>query len=322
MTVTLVLGNDTTYDYRCDDQSEFLMYISQDGRLIMSEMSEQDSDLNFSSPQSTQFILPQKTTQIVQLPYYSQDNKQTATSDLGFQSQKANVSESQRTGMFQGVSVGIAYLPELGNHGLEMMQVRFGAKFGLPAPLKDSFILVSPSFEPTFVKWDGQEPFPDALYSASLGCTLMKKINDHWSAMASVGPRWSSDGREMQSAVRCSLMGGMTWKKASQWQFSFGVIYSNRDDSFNILPFGGLVWTPNEDWKYELMVPMLRVSRKCHYFQKILPYPNEPTHWGYAGIGFGGGTWAFQSVNNMPDVANYTEFSVVLGLESDLRNCS
>jgi opacity protein-like surface antigen len=48
-----------------------------------------------------------------------------------------------------------------------------------------------------------------------------------------------------------------------------------------------------------------------------LPRQSESTHWGYAGIGFGGGTWAYESVNKQPDVANYTEFSIVLGLESE-----
>jgi len=231
--------------------------------------------------------------------------------------QKVDATDGRRPGMFQGATFGFSFLPDLGSHGFEMTQVRVGASFGLPAPIKNSFFVLSPSFEPTFVKWDGPEPFPDTLYSASLGCTFIKKMNDRWSAMAHVGPRWSSDGKETQSAVRCSLMGGMTWTKSPQLQIRFGVVYSNRDDSFNVLPFGGLVWTPNEDWKYELMAPMLRVSRRCHYFRQILPRQNESIHWGYAGMGFGGGTWAIESVNKQPDVANYTEFSVVLGLESE-----
>jgi len=335
VTATLILGNDTTIDSRFDEQSELQMQISQDGKLIMFELSKPDDNRVTQNTQITQFSSPYTTLQIAQTPYYlqnesdfqaesysfSQNNNQVSNCELRFQNQKATVTDGRRTGMFQGATFGFSYLPGLGNYGLEMTQVRVGASFGLPAPIKNSFILLSPSFEPTFVKWDGPEPFPDTLYSASLGCMLIKKINDRWSAMASVGPRWCSDGRETQSAVRCSLMGGMTWTKSPQWQYRFGVIYSNRSDSFNVLPYAGLIWTPNEDWKYELMVPMLRVARKCHYFQQnfqqILPRQNESTHWCYAGIGFGGGTWAIESVNRQPDVANYTEFSVVVGLESE-----
>jgi hypothetical protein len=220
--------------------------------------------------------------------------------------------------MYQGASVSMSYLPGLGSHGLSMTQLRFGATFAMPAPLENSYILLTPSFEPTFVHWDGPEPFPSTLYSASLNCTLIKKFNDRWSAMASVGPRWSSDGKETKNSVRCSLMGGMIWNMSHKWHFRFGLAYLARNDSFNIIPFGGAIWTPNDDWRIELMAPMIRVARRCHYFKTAFSSDSESIHWGYTGIGFSGGTWAFRSIGDRPDVANYSEFSVVVGLESKL----
>ncbi len=233
-----------------------------------------------------------------------------------FSEQEADATGGPRPSMLQGMSLAASYLPGLGSRGLEMTQVRVGASLGLPGPLQDSFILVSPSFEPTFVNWDGPEPFPNTFYTASLNAMLIKQCNERWSAMFSAGPRWSSDGRETQGAVRCSLMGGMIWNKSPRLQIQFGVAYLDRSDSFNVLPFGGLVWKPNDDWKYELMAPMLRVARRCYGFQAILPREAAATHWAYVGIGFGGGSWAFQSVGKRPDVADYSEYSVVVGLES------
>ena len=318
-TSTLIFGNDAITDFRYEEQPEMQMQISQDGKLIRYDLPVPDDNRSMQTTQSTQFYHPSTTTQPSQTPYYSQNESGFQTESHSFvqnNNQKPGVTDGRRPGMFQGATFGFSYLPDLGSHGFEMTQVRVGTTFGLPAPIKNSFFLLSPSFEPTFVKRCGPEPFPETLYSASLGCTLIRKINERWSAMAYVGPRWSSDGKETQSAVRCSLMGGMTWVKSPQLQFRFGVVYSNRHDSFNVLPFGGLVWTPNEDWKYELMAPMLRVARRCHSFPTVFSRDGESSHWGYFGIGFGGGTWAFQSVGNHPDVANYSEFSVVIGLES------
>ena len=264
-------------------------------------------------------ISSQQTLQFAQMPHFLQKEsyfQSGVDSSAQYLGQSPDTSGGARRGMFQGASVAFSYLPGLGGHGLEMTQIRFGATFGLPAPLENSYIILSPSFEPTFIRWDGWEPFPDTLYSASFNCTLIKRINERWGAMASVGPRWSSDGKETKDSVRCSLMGGMTWDKSRQWQFRFGVIYLNRDDNFNVLPFGGIVWTPNEDWKYDLMLPMLRVARRWHSFPATLSRASESSHWGYFGIGFGGGTWAFRSIGNQSDVANYSEFSVVIGLES------
>ena len=273
--------------------------------------SDDVSGFRYGQPSYPQFRITQDGRQVISEPT---DTVYTPSLYLG---QKANAEDDAQRGMFQGASFGLSYLPGWGSHGLGMTQVRVGASIGLPAPMKESFILLSPTFEPTFVRWKGTEPFPKTLYSASLSCTLFKNINERWAAMASVGPRWCSDGNETHNAVRCTLMGGMIWKKSPQWHFRFGLAYFNRNDSFNILPFGGVTWMPNEAWKYELMAPMLRIARRCHYFQTILPGQSESTHWGYAGIGFSGGTWAFQSINQQPDVANYSEFNVVVGLESE-----
>ena len=304
VSTTAVVAEDEIFDWGSGQQSFSQLQMTQDDRLVMFD------------PQTAPFA---QTSYDMQ---YEPLKQPDARLSPGVRGQSPGMSDGARRGMFQGASVGLSYLPGWGSRGLAMTQLRFGATFGIPAPLKNSFILLTPSFEPTFVQWDGPEPFPKTLYSASLNCTLMKKINERWSAMASVGPRWSSDGKETKHAVRCSLMGGMTWIKSRQWQFRFGVVYLNRSDSFNIIPYGGLVWAPNDDWKYELMLPMLRVSRRCHTLPAILSRDGESSHWAYFGLGFGGGTWAFQSVGDRSDVANYSEFSVAVGLESKQRERS
>ena len=221
--------------------------------------------------------------------------------------------------MLQGATVATSYLPNLGSRGLGMTQIRVGATMGLPGIGKNCFLLVSPSFEPTFIDWDGPEPFPDTLYTASLGCTMIKQLNERWGVMLSAAPRWSSDGHETQDAFGCPVIGGFIWNRSPRLQIRFGVAYLDRNDDLNVLPFGGLVWQPNDDWKYELMVPQLRVMRRCHFFGSALPNESESKHWAYVGIGFGGGTWAFEGVANRADVARYKEYSLVLGFESERK---
>ena len=287
------MGNDSGFDLRYGQPSYSQFQITQDGRQVFSEPADD-------------WAIP---------PYQNQ----TTRSPTLFLGQAADERDDAPRRMFQGASVSLTCLPGWGSHGLGMTQIRLGTSVGLPAPLENSFIQLSPTFEPTFVRWKGPEPFPNTLYSASLGCTFFKILNERWTTMACVIPRWCSDGKETQSSVRCTLVGGMIWNKSPQWQFRFGVVYNNRSDWYNVIPYGGLIWMPNNDWKYELMLPMLRVLRRCHYFQTVLPGQDGATHWGYAGIGFGGGTWAFQSVNNHSDVANYTEYNVVVGLESERK---
>ncbi|MCL2348733.1 MAG: DUF6268 family outer membrane beta-barrel protein [Planctomycetaceae bacterium] len=167
---------------------------------------------------------------------------------------------------------------------------------------------MTPNFGYTSAQWDGPQKFPSSLYTAGLNVGWMKPVNERWTLMANVMPHWASDGQATQDAVRCPLMAGMTWTPNRQWKVMFGAIYLDRSD-IAVLPFGGLVWTPNDDWRFELTAPQARISRRLNIST------SEFQRWGYVGGGFGGGTWAVESVNHQSDVAMFREYSVVLGYE-------
>jgi len=302
---TILPGNDEDFDWQYNQPPSYQFPITQDGRQVMFEPND------WPGSYQTIFGQPQQTTPFPQTSFLLQNKP-----GLSPNAPSPGMPGETRRKMFQGASFAASYLPGWKSDNLEMTQARISATVGLPGLLENSFILLSPSFETTFFRWSGFESFPETLYTASLNCTFIKKYNERWSCMASIGPRWSSDGKETKDAVRCTLMGGMIWTHSRQWQIRFGVAYLNREDNFNILPFGGVIWTPNEDWKYELITPMFRIARRCRSFPILPPFGDETSYWGYAGIGFGGGTWAFQSLGSRPEVTNYSEFSVVMGLES------
>ena len=105
-------------------------------------------------------------------------------------------------------------------------------------------------------------------------------------------------------------MARMNWTANSRWKMVFGVIYLDRSD-ISVLPFGGFVYTPNDDWRFELMAPQAKIARRLNAFSGL-----DCERWVYLGGGFDGGTWAIESRNQQADIAMYREYTVCLGYES------
>jgi hypothetical protein len=86
-----------------------------------------------------------------------------------------------------------------------------------------------------------------------------------------------------------------------------GAVYLDRVQ-VKILPAGGLIWTPNPDARYEILVPNPRGSRR------LTTLGNNELWWYITGE-YGGGSWtgSLTSGNNQFD---YNDIRVAGGIES------
>lgn len=50
------------------------------------------------------------------------------------------------------------------------------------------------------------------------------------------------------------------YQPTAQWRFAFGMAYWNRVRGM-LIPYGGVVWSPNERWEFRLFFPKTRISR-------------------------------------------------------------
>lgn len=222
--------------------------------------------------------------------------------------------EMRHKGLFQGINLNFSWTPDSGNHGMELSEVKLGVAFGLPAPnikpLVRSFFMISPNFTYTNIRWKGSDHFPDSLYGASLAVTWLKPINERWSIMLNVAPGYAGDGKASRDTTRCPVMFGATWTPNKKWKVLFGAIYTDRSD-IPFLPLAGATYTPNEDWRFELTAPQPKIARRLSGWCNT-----NSERWMYVGGGFGGGTWAIESVGNKNDLAMLREYSLIFGYES------
>jgi len=90
-------------------------------------------------------------------------------------------------------------------------------------------------------------------------------------------------------------------------RFAFGVAFLDRDD-VDFLPLGGVIWTPNPNIRYELVVPRPKLA---HRFRQCCGCED----WWYLAGEFGGGSWSVQRTTGMQDAANYYDLRLAVGWE-------
>jgi hypothetical protein len=85
------------------------------------------------------------------------------------------------------------------------------------------------------------------------------------------------------------------------------VIYLDRYD-VNILPAGGLLWTPADDKRFELIFPRPRLAWR-------VAESDRAAQWVYLAGEFGGNQWAVRRDNGVNDVVVYHDYRMLAGWE-------
>jgi phospholipase/lecithinase/hemolysin len=92
-----------------------------------------------------------------------------------------------------------------------------------------------------------------------------------------------------------------------QFQIVGGVMYVNRN-LIKLLPAGGIIWIPSDDFRCFLVFPQPKVSYR---FAKLC----NSEFWGYVAGEFGGGRWEIERADSKPDSIDYTDIRALLGVE-------
>jgi hypothetical protein len=146
------------------------------------------------------------------------------------------------------------------------------------------------------------------LYDASLDVSLWRPIGEAWMLQFGLAPSIFTDGQNTSSDALRILGRFMAYYRCSpELQFAGGFVYLDRKDIV-ALPAAGVIYTPREDVRYELMFPKPRVAWR-QYFN------SDFEQWVYVTGELGGGSWAVERSFGLDDIATYRDLRLVLGLE-------
>jgi hypothetical protein len=213
-----------------------------------------------------------------------------------------------KPGVLQRVKFINTWLSGRSGDDLEFFDTELMVSLGFPFPTVESPLVVTPGFGAHFLDGPDAPDMPAQVYDAYLDLLWKKPLTPELSIDVAITPGWYSDFEQSNSdALRIGgrIIGFYTLSPFTK--FVLGAAYLDRDD-VSVLPIGGVVWTPTDDWRLELVFPKPRIAYRSGC-------DGEFAWWWYLSGEFGGGSWAIRREAGFDDVANYSDWRLMLGQE-------
>lgn len=178
-------------------------------------------------------------------------------------------------------------------------------------------ILITPGFG--LHLWDGpitDDGFdlPPRVYDGYLDAAWLPQITPWLGADLGVRVGVHSDFQEfVAESIRVQGRGYAVLSFSPSFQVKAGVIYLNRN-RVKLLPAGGVIWTPNPDWRFDILFPNPKVAVRWRTV-------GLTEWWWYLRGDYGGGTWTVKHETGEPgligrvDSIDYNDLRVAGGLQ-------
>jgi hypothetical protein len=215
-----------------------------------------------------------------------------------------------KNSFFQKLSLDVDYL---GNEGdpadLGITEVQAFVQVGLPAPIRQWPMLITPGFNLTMLKGPSITDLPPRLYLAYVDIMWLPQIVKGYTALLSVAPSVFGDFQAHQFRLTGKAL-MIVDCIPDRLQFVAGVLYLNRQN-IRLLPAGGFIWMPADWSRLELIFPKPRLAQR---FNIGAGYED----WVYTTAEFGGNTWPIVRANGLHDEVTYVDYRILVGCERKL----
>ena len=219
-----------------------------------------------------------------------------------------------KQGVLQEVAFTNTWLSGSEPDDLEIFDSELRVSLGMPFPTVRTPLVITPGVGMHLFDGPDAPDLPSRVYDAYLDILWKNMLDPNFTFDIALTPGWYSDFE--QNSDEALRIGGRVLARY-QWtpitKFMLGLAYLDRDDVDvigieGVLPIIGVVLTPNDDLRLELVIPKPRVAWRtsvdgCH------------EQWWYVRGEFGGGTWAIERQSGLPDVVNYSDLRISLGHE-------
>lgn len=163
----------------------------------------------------------------------------------------------------------VGFLPDAGVHG-GGANGRFGVfefnsawryTTGWPASFPNWIFSVTPEFDHRSWSGPSNPNLPANVFRFAGDFELATPGNNPLALQLGFTPAYVTDLQESPSSdsFNWDARGVVFWRLNPQWMLALGAAYWKRVDDI-IIPYAGVVWTPNEYWEARLLFPVSRIS--------------------------------------------------------------
>jgi|GEM_PF-1035884 len=218
-----------------------------------------------------------------------------------------------KDGILQAINATATYLPDLAGDGFSVVDLEHSFTLGFPLPTRESPLLISPGFDIHILSGPDTPDLPSELYDSYLSVRWLRKLSERWMLNVATTPGWYSDWQTSDSnALRVPAQLFFIYDCNPQLKILGGLAYLDRDD-VNFLPVAGFIWSPNEDTRWEIVLPR---PRYYHRYRQSETFED----WFSISGEFGGGQWAVERASGANDVLTSRDYRLLVGVERKSLN--
>lgn len=219
-----------------------------------------------------------------------------------------------KSGFFQKLSLSAAWIGTSDDpEDLGVTEIETFLTVALPFPIKQWPLLITPGYNMLLLEGPGVTDLPPRLNTAYVDFMWVPQIINRYTLVLAVAPSVFSDF-QANDADMFRLTGKALvvydWSP-DRLQFVAGVLYLNRDN-VRLLPAGGVIWTPTDWMRYELIFPKPKLAVRFHSDDGL-------EDWLYTTAEFGGNTWSIERETGLHDNVTYLDYRVLVGVERKLN---
>jgi hypothetical protein len=221
---------------------------------------------------------------------------------------------AQRERLVQQIHVEATHLGGDGGQDLDVNDVEANVTVAFPFSYGVAPLLVTPGF--AFHFWEGPDvgafpgspDLPPRTYDAYLEFGWRPQLTPRLSLDLAVRPGIYTDFEFFDSdAFRIKGRALGILNASPQFQYVAGIVYLDRLKT-KLLPAGGVIWTPTDATRWEILFPRPKLSQR-------LTTVGNTEFWWYAAGEYGGDSWAIERDSGLHDQFDYNDLRVSLGIE-------
>ncbi|MEN6407281.1 MAG: hypothetical protein ABFC77_12515 [Thermoguttaceae bacterium] len=220
-----------------------------------------------------------------------------------------------RDGVFQKVLFDATWLAAGKSNGLGINDLELQTIFAVPCPKRESPLVMTPGFGVQYLQSPKNVDLPPRLYTSYLDFRWLSQVTPTVGLDLAITPGVYSDFEQSSDkAFRWTGHAAAAWTWTDNVKVVLGAAYLDRPDC-GVLPIGGVIWTPSEDVKFDLVFPHPRISRRIGGGSAA----DVSQDWVYVAGEFAGDAWAIRRSDGTDDQVVLSDYRLIVGVERKVR---
>lgn len=213
-----------------------------------------------------------------------------------------------KSGFFQKLAINGTWMPSFDDADVGFTDFETFATFAAPLPTTDWPILLTPFFKARYLDGPTAPDLPSQLYDTHFQFRWLPKVTERLRIDLTIEPGMHGDF-EKGDADAFRLPGHVVgiYDLTPTRKLVVGALYLDRED-IDVLPAGGLILTPTDDWQLDLIFPQPKIAQR-------LWADGETEYWHYIAAEFGSGPYSIRRADGRQDVIITSDYRLLYGVE-------